>query len=114
MQVTEQQHGLPRGCGVSSLGISSSRLDVALGTLLWVALLEEGPEQVGPDFPANLSHAVIVQLCGKSDCRSREEGLVPSLVCSRLPQWTVFPGKHDPGPCRALPDETAHAEKHFW
>jgi len=34
VQVTEQQHRLPRGCGASSLGISNSHWDVALGTLL--------------------------------------------------------------------------------
>ena len=58
VQVTEQQHRLPRGCGVSSLGISSSCLDVALGTLLWVALLEQGLEQAGPEVPVNLSQPV--------------------------------------------------------
>jgi len=42
VQVTEQQHRLPRGCGVSSLEISSSHLDMALRTLLWVARLEQG------------------------------------------------------------------------
>jgi len=53
VQVTELQHRLSRGFGVSSLGISSSRLDVALGTLLWVALL-----QVGPESSAGLCHPV--------------------------------------------------------
>jgi len=33
-------------CGVSSLGISQSCLDVALGTLFWVSLLGQGLEQV--------------------------------------------------------------------
>ncbi len=42
MQVMEHWHRLPRGCGVSSLEIFQSRLDVALGTLLWVSLLEQG------------------------------------------------------------------------
>ena len=60
VQVTEQQHGLPRGCGVSSLGISSSHLDVALGTLLWVSLLGQGLEQRDPEGPAHLSHPVIL------------------------------------------------------
>ena len=58
VQVTEQQHRLPRGSGVSSLRISSSCLDVALGTLLWVALLEQGLEQAGPEVPVNLSQPV--------------------------------------------------------
>ena len=59
VQVTELQHRLSRGFGVSSLGISSSHLDVALGTLLWVALLQ-GLEQVGPEGSASRSHAVIL------------------------------------------------------
>ena len=42
MQVTEHWHRLPRGCGVSSLEVSKSRLAVGLGTLLWVALLQRG------------------------------------------------------------------------
>lgn len=37
MRVTEHWHGLPRGCGVSSLEIFESRLDVVLGTLLRVS-----------------------------------------------------------------------------
>ena len=41
MQVTEHWHRLPRGCGVS-LGIFINHLDVGLGTLLWVALLQRG------------------------------------------------------------------------
>ena len=58
VQVTEQQHRLSRDCGVSSLRISSSCLDVALGTLLWVALLEQGLEQAGHEVPVNLSQPV--------------------------------------------------------
>ena len=45
----EHWHRLPRGCGVSSLGISQSCLDVALGTLLWVFLLGQGLEQRDPE-----------------------------------------------------------------
>jgi len=37
----ENWHRLPRGCGVSSLGTFQRHLDVALGTLLWVSLLEQ-------------------------------------------------------------------------
>lgn len=40
-----------RGCGGTSLEILEI-LDMALGTLLWVALLEQGVE---PEVPANLS-----------------------------------------------------------
>ena len=45
VQVTEQWHRLHRGCGLSSLEIFQSHLDTALGTLLWVSLLEQGLEQ---------------------------------------------------------------------
>ena len=37
----EHWHRLPRGCRVSSLRIFQSHLDVVLGTLLWVSLLEK-------------------------------------------------------------------------
>ena len=52
MQVTEQQHGLPRGCGVSSLGISSSHLAVALDALLWVPCWTGA----GPEGPRGSCH----------------------------------------------------------
>ena len=50
-----------RGCGVSSLGISRSRLDVALGSLLWVSLLGQGWEQLasrGPCQPQPFCNSV--------------------------------------------------------
>jgi len=56
----EHWHRLPRGCGISSLGISQSHLDVALGTLLWVSLLGQGLEQRDPEGPASLSCAVLL------------------------------------------------------
>ena len=49
-----------RGCGISSLEIFRSRLDMVLGSLLWVALLEQELDQVDPDSPASLSHPVIL------------------------------------------------------
>ena len=39
------------GCGVSSLEIFKSHLDMDLGTLLWVALLGQGLDQVGSRGP---------------------------------------------------------------
>ena len=39
--VPEHWHRLPRGCGVSSLGMFRSRLAMGLGPLLWVSLLEQ-------------------------------------------------------------------------
>ena len=40
--VPEHWHRLPRGCGVSSLGMLRSCLAMGLGSLLWVSLLEQG------------------------------------------------------------------------
>ena len=45
-----------RGCGVFSLEISKSRLDVALGNLFWVSLLGQGWHQ----GPSSLSPSVIM------------------------------------------------------
>ena len=59
MQVTEHWHRLPRGSGVS-LGICQSHLDKALGTLLWVSLLEQGLEQMDPEVHFNPNHFVIL------------------------------------------------------
>ena len=58
--MTEHWHRLPRGCGVSSLGISQSLLDVALGTLLWVSLLGQGLEQRDPEV---LTASAVLWFC---------------------------------------------------
>lgn len=51
VRVTEQWHRLPRGCGVPSLEAFSSRLDVGLGTPLWVSLLSRaGADRPGSPF----------------------------------------------------------------
>jgi len=55
MRITEHQHRLPRGCGVSSLELSRSRLAMGLGTLLWVVLLEQGLGHRDTEGPACLS-----------------------------------------------------------
>ena len=39
--VLKHWHRLPRGCGVSSLGMFRSHLATGLGPLLWVSLLEQ-------------------------------------------------------------------------
>jgi len=50
-----------RGCGVSSLGISKSLLDVVLGSLLWVSLLEQEVwSKWPPEVLANPYHSVIL------------------------------------------------------
>lgn len=46
VQVTEHRYGLPRGCGISLLGISKSCPDMGLGTLLRMSLLGQELEQV--------------------------------------------------------------------
>lgn len=46
--------------GFSSLEIFINFLAVVLGTLLWVALLEQGLDQVDPDVPSSLCHGVIL------------------------------------------------------
>jgi len=46
--------------GVSSLEIFKSHLDVVLGSLLWVSLLEQGLEQMDSEVPANLSQSVML------------------------------------------------------
>ena len=38
----DPSHRLPRGCRGSSSKISKSHLDMGLGTLIWMALLEQG------------------------------------------------------------------------
>lgn len=55
VQVTERWHRLPRSCGVSSWGIFKSLLNTGLGTLLWVALLEQGWDQKDPEVPPSLN-----------------------------------------------------------
>jgi len=42
VMVTEHWHRLPRGCGISTLEIFKCHLDMALGPLLCVSLLEQG------------------------------------------------------------------------
>ena len=68
--VREHWHRVPRGCGVSSLGICQSCLDVALCTLLWAPLLEEGLSQRDPEVPASLSHPVMLRFYESLTCRA--------------------------------------------
>ena len=42
------------GCRVSSLEIFKNCLNMALGTLHWVSMLEEGLDQMDPEVPAKL------------------------------------------------------------
>ena len=58
VQVTEQWHRLPRGCGVSSLETSKDLQ--GLGTLLWMSLLKQRLGQVDLEVPPNLSQSVIL------------------------------------------------------
>ena len=52
-------HAAQRGCGVS-LEISIPCLDMALGTLLCVSLLEQGLDQVDPEILIHLSQSVVL------------------------------------------------------
>ena len=54
MQVMEHWQRLHGGFGVSSLGICQGHLNVALGSLLWVSLLEQCLGQRDPEVPASL------------------------------------------------------------
>ena len=56
--VPEHWHRLPRGCGVSSLGMFRSHLAMGLGPLLWVSLLEQGWAR-GPWQPQLFCDSVI-------------------------------------------------------
>ena len=48
-----------RCCGVFSQEIFKISLDVVLGTLLWVSLLEQRLDQVDPEIPSNLNLSMI-------------------------------------------------------
>lgn len=53
MWVLEHSNRLPRGCGIATLEIFRSHLD-----LLWVFLLDQGLELMDPEDPASLSHTM--------------------------------------------------------
>lgn len=46
--------------GFASLKISKSYLDMVLGTLLKVSLLEQGLDRMDLEFPSNFNHTVIL------------------------------------------------------
>lgn len=62
VQVTACKYRLPRGSKISFLEISKSLLDMALGPLLWVTLLEQRLGQMDPEVSASLGHVVILSL----------------------------------------------------
>lgn len=49
--------GFPDSCGVPSLEIFKTQLDVSMGSLPWVALLEQGLEQMYPEVTSNFNHS---------------------------------------------------------
>ena len=55
----ESWHRVPIGCGVF-IEISKRLLDTALGTLLWIALLEQGWKQMGTEVCTDLSFSGIL------------------------------------------------------
>lgn len=50
-----------RSCGVSSLEIFKSLLDMVLGILLWVFLPEHELDQRSPEMPSNFNYSVVLQ-----------------------------------------------------
>ena len=60
VQVAENRHRLHREAVGSSLEISKSQLDIGLGTLLWVSLLEWGLDLMDPEVPSHLDQSVIL------------------------------------------------------
>ncbi|XP_042725432.1 uncharacterized protein LOC122178940 [Lagopus leucura] len=48
---------MPRNCGISFFEISKTCLDVSLGTLLWMSLLEQALGQMDPEVLPHLGHA---------------------------------------------------------
>lgn len=61
VQMTEHGNRLHRVVAEpSSLEIFENHPDVVLGSLLWVALLEQGSDQTDPESPASLSHPVVL------------------------------------------------------
>ena len=61
VQAMKPWHRLPReGLGGSSLGFSGSHLDVGLGPLLRVALMEQGWHQRDTELHSSISHSVIL------------------------------------------------------
>lgn len=96
-----------------SLEIYKSRLEVVMGTLLWVSLFEHGWDQMVPRVPANLSqsvtlshhviyHAPLSPLCeDPSQLWHHHSGVTMSLCPGSsltLCQWNT---KRE-GPCIAL------------
>ena len=49
-----------RSCGFSILESFQSCMDMGLGSLLWVCLLEQGLEQMDPEVPFNPNRSVIL------------------------------------------------------
>ena len=78
VQVMEHWHKLPRGCGVSPLEAFQSRLDMALGTLFWVSLKEQGLGQVASRGPFSFQLS-----CEQRDNSLGKEALVAPIL---LPQ----------------------------
>lgn len=72
VELMEHWHRLSRGCRVSFLEISKSCLDMGLGTVLWVALLELGFSQMASRD--NFQHQPVcdsVNFLSKEQCSSR-------------------------------------------
>jgi len=48
------------GCKVSTLQLFKTHPEIGLGTLLWVALLQQELGHMGPEVPYNVNHSLIL------------------------------------------------------
>lgn len=83
-------HAAQTGCGVSSLEISKSHLDMALGSLLWMSLLEWVLDQMDPEITDSLNRTEI--LCMFVVCKQQQTLLCP--ICSFSPGSALHQHSH--------------------
>ena len=58
--VPELWYRLPKGCGVSSLEIFRSHLDIETVSLLWVSLCKWEMGQIDPEVSGSLSQSIML------------------------------------------------------
>lgn len=88
VRVLEHQHRLPTGCGISSLEMSKSHPDLALGTLLWMALLEKRLGQASQR--AQPASAALWFFKGKADKKLCSWGKLSYKVLSRRSYFALW------------------------
>lgn len=60
VRISEHWHRLPRDTEFPTLEIIKSHLNMGLGTLIWLSLLERGLDKLEAGVPSNLSNIVIL------------------------------------------------------